>query len=132
MIQFQSHLVQTERLSLGEVRQAAKLWDVETGKGLRTLTGHSKSVRSVAFHSPDGRVLCSGGSSKTIKLWIAENAEESGALSSHSSSVRVIIVHPDGGRLSAGEGVDKTSRCGMWRAAKEYRHSQATLVMSLH
>ncbi len=48
-------------------RQTIKIWQVATGKVLRTLTGHSDWVWSVVY-SPDGRYLASG-SYQTIKIW---------------------------------------------------------------
>jgi WD40 repeat protein len=50
-----------------------KLWDVATGTMLRTLAGHTDSVRSVAF-SPDGKILASGSWDGTILLWDVEAA----------------------------------------------------------
>ena len=49
---------------------------MESGGGpcRRTMEGHSRSVRSVAF-SPDGQYLASGSCDKTVKLWRVENGE---------------------------------------------------------
>src|SRR5262249_21818881 len=52
----------------GGTDDAVKLWDVSTGKLLRTFEGHLEDVEgvSVAF-SPDGSKVLTG--SKNIKLW---------------------------------------------------------------
>ncbi len=55
-------------LASGSADRTIKLWEVATGREVRTLTGHTDTVLSVAF-SPDGRLLASGSYDKTIKLW---------------------------------------------------------------
>jgi WD40 repeat protein len=45
-----------------------QLWDAQTGKPLRQLSGHLKSTQSIAF-SADGRLLFSGGSYGTTNAW---------------------------------------------------------------
>ena len=47
-----------------------KIWDAESGKLLRTLSGHTGRIESLAF-SPDGKMLAigGGGGDSSVKLW---------------------------------------------------------------
>jgi WD40 repeat protein len=47
----------------------ARLWDVETGEELCTLTGHTQAVFDVAF-SPDGRLLVTSGWDGTLRFYV--------------------------------------------------------------
>jgi RNA polymerase sigma factor (sigma-70 family) len=62
-------------LAAGEGLEKAKdaasaiyLWEVASGKEIRTIAGMQGSVPSLAF-APDGRTLASGGGDSTILLW---------------------------------------------------------------
>ncbi|MEO0080590.1 MAG: hypothetical protein ABIK44_07950, partial [candidate division WOR-3 bacterium] len=44
------------------------VWDLATGKPLRTLKGHTDSVRAVAI-APDGRTAVSGSDDNTLIVW---------------------------------------------------------------
>ena len=45
-----------------------KLWDVETGKDLGILSGHTEPVETLVF-SHDGKILASGSEDGTVLLW---------------------------------------------------------------
>jgi WD40 repeat protein len=96
----------------GCVRGEIKLWDVASGREVRTLTGHTFYVRSVAF-SPDGRLLASGSCSKysspsgyciqgDIKLWEVASGSEVRTLTGHEDWVNSVAFSPDGRLLASG------------------------------
>jgi len=66
-----------------------------------TLTGHSKSVQSVAF-SPDGHMLASGSWDTTIKLWNPATGELLRTLTGHSDVVQSVAFSPDSRMLASG------------------------------
>jgi hypothetical protein len=72
-----------------------KLWDVETGQALRTLTGHSSYVGAVAF-APDGRTALSGSRDNTVKLWDLATGRALRTFSGHSAPVEAVAFAPDG------------------------------------
>jgi len=55
-------------LASGSWDKTIKIWDVQTGREVRTLEGHTHHVYTVAFDSR-GSWLASGSEDGTIKLW---------------------------------------------------------------
>ncbi len=51
--------------------QTLKVWDLVSGRELRTLTGHSNSVNAVAV-TPDSKHAVSASSDHTLKVWDLE------------------------------------------------------------
>ncbi len=51
-----------------------RLWEVEKGHCLYTLTKHTEPVYSVAF-SPDGRFLASGSFDKCVHIWSTQSGQ---------------------------------------------------------
>ena len=69
--------------ALGSWDKTLKLWDLASGKELRTFTGHSDWVTSVAI-APDGRTALSGSLDKTLKLWDLASGKELRTFTGHS------------------------------------------------
>ena len=101
-------------LALASFEGTVQLWDVATGKLLKTLKGHSSGVGAVAF-SPDGRTLASGSHDQTVRVWNVETRRELLQLDPGSidfGQVRTLAFSPDGRQLLAGG-----SRAAFWSAA---------------
>jgi WD40 repeat protein len=88
-------------LASGSVDQTIKLWEVSSGRLIRSLEGHSGHVYSVAF-SPDGKMLASGDLDQTIKLWEVSSGRLIRSLEGHSGPVHSVAFSPDGKMLASG------------------------------
>ena len=87
-------------LASGSNDNTIKIWEVETGRLLRTLTGHTDSVYSVSY-SPDGKYVASGSQDKTIKLWEVTTGNCIRTLTGHTSYVKSVMYSPDGKHLAS-------------------------------
>jgi TIR domain/WD domain, G-beta repeat len=105
----------------GSADSTLKLWDVATGKEIRTFTGHTSFslVLSVVF-APDGRSALSGSTDKTLKLWDVATGKEIRSFAGHTDQVRSVAFAPDG-RTVLSSSDDKTLKLWDVGTGKEIR-----------
>jgi WD40 repeat protein len=92
-------------LATGSADRMIKIWDVESGKRINTLEGHTHHVTSVAWNA-SGRQLASGSADATCKIWDVGTGKANRTISGLKSEVtrllyighedRVGIVSSDG------------------------------------
>jgi hypothetical protein len=79
-----------------------QLWDVEGGKLLGDLAGHTEDVLALAF-SQDGRQALSGSRDTTVRLWDLQQCKLLRNLYGHTSWVRGAALLPDGRYALSGD-----------------------------
>jgi WD40 repeat protein len=109
--------------------KTVRLWDLESGKEIHRLTGHTDYVFSVTF-SPDGRLGLSGGADGAVCLWNLENGKmirrfqilknQSKEQADYEQYITSVIFSPDGHQALFGAG-DSTIRLWDMKAWKEIR-----------
>ena len=77
------------------VDKTLKVWEVESGRELRTLAGHADWVYGVAL-SGDGRLAVSASSDQTLKVWEVESGRELRTLAGHTDAVYGVALSGDG------------------------------------
>jgi len=80
--------------------RTVRIWDLGTGKLVRTLEGHVDLVNRVAF-APDGRRLASASFDRTVRVWDLSTGQ-SRVLRGHGGSVETIAWLDDGAHLLTG------------------------------
>ena len=61
------NILYTQDYQWTDAKREIKLWDVESGQELNTLTGHTNWIKSITF-SPDGATFVSGGYDHEVRL----------------------------------------------------------------
>jgi WD40 repeat protein len=97
-----------KRALSGSDDHTVRLWDVDDGRCLRVLKGHSSAVWSLAW-SHNGRRALSGSVDNTVRLWNVDDGRCLHVLKGHSSIVMGVAWSPDGQRALSGS-YDNTLR----------------------
>lgn len=101
-------------IATGNFNGTVKLWDVGSGRLLRTLDGHTDLVYKGVF-SPDEKILASCSRDGKIKIWDVATGTELRTLTGHTRPIKAVAFSPDG-NLLASVSNDGTAR--LWHVAK--------------
>jgi F-box/WD-40 domain protein MET30 len=88
----------------GSFDKTVRVWDLETGKPLRTLTGHSRCVRALQF---DDAKLVTGAMDNTLKIWNYQTGQCIRTLEGHTGGI--LSLHFDSRTMASGS-TDHTIR----------------------
>ena len=108
----------------GDAGKTIKLWEVSTGKEIRTFKGHADIVSALTF-SPDGAYALSGSADKTVKLWEVATGRQIMSFEGHTGEVTSVAFSRDGLFAVSGSR-DKTVR--VW----EVKSGRAMRVLAGH
>ena len=106
------------RLATSGLDKTIKVWDVQRGKLLTSLPGHTTEVYCIAF-SPDGKTLASGGGDRMVKLWDMRSLDAKPIASFTANNffaVMTVAFSPDGKTLAIA-GFDDQIR--LWNVATQ-------------
>ncbi len=87
--------------------KTVRLWNLDTGKQILALQGHSQFVQAVAFHPQQSDWLISAGRDRQIKVWDWTTQQQLRTLSGHTQQIHAIAFNPDGTLIASGS-ADKT------------------------
>jgi F-box/WD-40 domain protein MET30 len=76
----------------GSLDNTIKIWDIESGKAIRTFFGHIEGVWSVAC---DKLRLVSGSHDRTIKVWSRDEGRCTATLVGHQAAVSCVALGED-------------------------------------
>ena len=88
-------------IASGSRDKTVRLWDGNTGRHIRTLSGHTWVVWSVSF-SPDGTTIATGSWDKTVGLWDANTGRHIRTLTGHTGRLWSVSFSPDGNTIASG------------------------------
>lgn len=85
-----------DTIAAGGANGTVKVWDMDTGKVSRSLTGHRSNCLSLAFTTSDTNCLISGSQDCTVKVWDLRRKEAITTYKGHNnSSVLKVAPSPD-------------------------------------
>lgn len=85
-------------LITGSRDKTAKLWELKTGRELRTFFGHSSTINDIAI-SPDGKFMLTSSADQTAKLWEITTGSLIKSFEGHGELLTAVDFHPSGKQI---------------------------------
>lgn len=94
----------------GSTDRTCKIWDIETGKCIYTLRGHTGEVLDLAF-SPNGAKIVTASADQTARVYNTSTGLCLNILTGHAGEVSKVAIDPQGNKIATASS-DKT--CCVW------------------
>jgi WD40 repeat protein len=88
-------------IATGSKDKSIKLWEISTGREIRSFLGHEMTVTSIEFSS-DGKYIISGSYDKSVKIWEVNTGKEYYSITSEDAITDVAFDPKLGFFVSAG------------------------------
>ena len=82
-------------VATGSRDKSAKVWDISSGRELRSFLGHQLTVNAVEF-SPDGKLLATSSADNTAKVWEVLTGKELFSTPADKKYMTDVAFSPDG------------------------------------
>ena len=99
------------------------LWDLESGKVLKTLAGHTKSISALGI-TPDGKRALTGSVDHTCILWDLEKGKVVKTLMGHAEPITALCITPDG-KLAL---TKSTNKLILWYLERGDMHKEINVI----
>ncbi|KAJ1489861.1 quinon protein alcohol dehydrogenase-like superfamily, partial [Baffinella frigidus] len=109
------------RLATGSMDKTVIVWNTHTGEAELQLSGHTETVRSLAFY-PDGQRLA-GGSDSTTRVWDTSTGGVIRILRREDGGGRAVAWSRDGQMLATGgkSGGVQLVETGTWKMVRSFK-----------
>jgi eukaryotic-like serine/threonine-protein kinase len=91
-----------KQIAIGYRDGAIVLWDVSTGKSIRSIQAHEGGAFALSFTN-DGQVLASGGEDMLVKLWKVSDGSFLAERKGHRDMVLSVSFSPDNSLLASAD-----------------------------
>jgi WD40 repeat protein len=101
-------------VALGGDDTTIRIWELDSGKLVRTLVGHDRDIRALSW-SPDGGTIAStGGTDRTVRLWNASTSMPLRVFKGFKDDTELVQWSADGSVLAAAGGA--SGWIWLWRS----------------
>jgi WD40 repeat protein len=106
----------------GGYDRIVSIWDLETGRMLRSLVGHSDSVQSIVLDAGSNAAI-SGSTDRTVRKWSLDDAGGDVPFRALGGPIRCVAISPDGRHIATGSW---TGELILWDVGQLRRAWQST------